>query len=246
MGMVSRVSIADKLEPISVNFTLKGHIYDVLRAAILDINIYGEEVDLRLDERTISEQLGISRTPLREALARLEQEGFVHIQPRKGVYIIRKSLEEILEMVITWAALESMAARLVTEYATETELRSLRKFAMKHSQHAARAEIEEYSQTNIEFHQKILELSRCALLKSTADGLFQHMHAVRRRAMGENDRVKRSVVDHMEIIEALEIRDADLAARLVREHTMRLHDHVHKTWTRLENIGSTDNQASQL
>jgi len=59
---------------------------------------------------------------------------------------------------------------------------------------------------------------------------------VRRRAMGEADRVTRSVVDHMEIIEAIEERDADLAGRLVREHTMRLHDHIGKTWTQLEHI----------
>ena len=206
--------ISSKLKPISVNFTLKEHIYDVLRNAILDTNIYDDDVDLRLDERKISEQLGISRTPLREALARLEQEGFVDIQPRKGVYILRKSLEEVLEMIVTWAALESMAARLATEHATDANLRALRKFAMKHSQHAARAEIEEYSEANIQFHQQILELSKCSLLRTTADGLFQHMHAVRRRAMGEADRATRSV----------------------REHTMRLHDHVRRTWPKLENL----------
>ena len=235
--------ISNKLKPISVNFTLKEHIYEVLRNAILDTNIYDDDVDLRLDERKISEQLGISRTPLREALARLEQEGFVDIQPRKGVYILRKSLDEVLEMIVTWAALESMAARLATEHATDANLRALRKFAMKHSQHAARAEIEEYSEANIQFHQQILELSKCSLLRTTADGLFQHMHAVRRRAMGEADRATRSVVDHMEIIEALEARNADLAGRLVREHTMRLHDHVRLTWPKLDNVTKVGGQA---
>ncbi len=101
-------------------------------------------------------------------------------------------------------------------------LKALRKFAMKHSSDAARADIEEYSDANIKFHQTILELSGCSLLRTTADGLFTHMQAVRRRAMGESDRARRSVVDHMEIIDALTARDADLAARRVREHTMRL------------------------
>jgi DNA-binding GntR family transcriptional regulator len=120
----------------------------------------------------------------------------------------------------------------------------LRKFALKHSIDAARADIEEYSEINIQFHQRILELSGCKLLKSTADGLFQHMHAVRRRAMGESDRATRSVVDHMEIIEALEARDGDLASRLVREHTMKLHDHIRRTWTRLEGLASSRLKAS--
>jgi len=233
------MSISAKLKPIAVNFTLKDHIYDVLRKAILDMDIYDEDIDLRLDERSMAEQLGISRTPIREALAKLEQDGFVEIQPRKGVFVLRKSLEEVLEMIVTWAALESMAARLVTENATDAELRSLRKFAMKHSQHAVRAELAEYSEANIKFHQRILELSKCVMLKTVADGLFQHMYAVRRRAMGESNRARQSPVDHMGIIEALESRDADLAGRLVREHTMRLHSHVRRTWTKLESLTRT-------
>lgn len=232
------MSISSKLSRIDLNFTLKDHTYDVLRAAILDVNIYQEGADLRLDERQIAEQLGISRTPIREALARLAQDGLVEIQPRKGVFIVRKSMDEILEMVVTWAALESMAARLAAERVSDKDLRELRRFAMIHSADAARADLSEYSEANIQFHQYILELSGCSLLKTTADGLFQHMHAVRRRAMGESDRATRSVVDHMGIIEALEARDGDLAERLVREHTMRLHDHIRKTWTRLEGRGS--------
>lgn len=231
------MSIGEKLRPVSVNFTLKDHTYDVLRAAILDMHIYDENANLKLDERQMAERLQISRTPIREALARLAQDGLVEIVPRKGVFVRRKSMEDVLEMIIAWAALESMAARLASQNATARELRELRKFAMKHSMHAARAELEEYSEANIKFHQRILELSGCSLLKTLADGLFLHMHAVRNRAMGEGDRAARSVADHMGIIEALEARDANLAARLVREHTMKLHDHVRKTWTRLEGLG---------
>lgn len=244
VGRWGHLSISSKLSPIAVNFTLKDHTYDLLRAAILDMKIYEEDANLRLDERKMAEQLGISRTPIREALARLAQDGLVVIQPRKGVFVRRKSMKEILEMIVTWAALESMAARLATKNASAKDLRDLRKFAMKHSADVARAAIEEYSEANIIFHQRILELSGCALLKTMADGLFEHMHAVRRRAMGEDDRATRSVVDHLEIIEALETRDANLASRLVREHTMKLHDHIHTTWTKLESLGSTGFGAS--
>ena len=232
------MSIGAKLNPIVESFTLKDHTFKVLRAAIIDIDIYSPDVDLRLDERKLAESLGISRTPIREALARLAQEGLVQIVPRKGVFVIRKTREEILEMVVTWAALESMAARLATVHATDADLLALRKFAMKHSGDAKRVDIEEYSEENIRFHQTILELSGCSLLGATAEGLFIHMRAIRRRAMGESDRARMSVVDHMEIIEALLARDADLAACCVREHTMRLHDHISKTWARLEAIGS--------
>jgi DNA-binding GntR family transcriptional regulator len=227
------VSNSLKLNRVATNFTLKDHIHGVLRDAILDMNIYDPETDLRLDERQMAEQLGISRTPIREALVRLEQDGFVEIQPRKGVFVCRKSLDEILEIVVVWAALESMAARLVTENAMPQELADLRSLAMRYSANSARADIAEYSEANIKFHQRILELSKCSMIRDMSDGLFLHMHAVRRRTMGESDRATHSVVDHMEIIEALEARDADLASRLVREHTMRLHDHIRDVWTEL-------------
>ena len=112
---------------------------------------------------------------------------------------------------------------------------------MAHSATAKKAELGEYSDANIKFHQSILDLSGCELLKTTANQLFMHMNAVRRRAMGENNRAHRSIEDHMEIIEALEVRDPELASRLVREHTMKLHDHVKDRWTRLANLaGSRD------
>lgn len=225
-----QLSISASLRPVVTNFSLKDHIYGVLRTAIMDMDIYSEDIDLRLDERKLAEQLGISRTPIREALAKLEQEGFVDIQPRKGVYVKPKTLEEVLEMVVVWAALESMAARLVTQVASDEEIRTLRELGVKHSDDSNRAEIEEYSEANIKFHQRILELSKCSLLKNTAESLLQHMHAVRRRAMREGDRIDRSVVDHMAIIEAIENREGELAAMLVRDHTMKLHDHIRKSW----------------
>ena len=226
--------LADKLSPISMNFTLRDHTYDVLRTEILNLNIYDENTDLRIDEREIAEQLGVSRTPIREALAKLAHEGLVEIQPRKGVFVRRKTITEILEMIITWAAFESMAARLASEVASDDDFDNLRKFAMKHSADALRADLEEYSEANIQFHQKILDLSGCSLLRSSADQLFQHMHAVRKRAMRENNRAERSVVDHMGIIDALQSRDGDLASKLVLEHTMKLHGHIQRTWARLD------------
>jgi DNA-binding GntR family transcriptional regulator len=130
-----------------------------------------------------------------------------------------------------------MAAHLAAGVATEADLKALRKFAMSHSATASRAELSQYSDANIKFHLAIFDLSGSPLLKSTAEGLLAHMYAVRRRAMGENDRATHSVADHMEIVDSLESRDSELAARLVREHTMRLHDHIRDRWTRLASLG---------
>ncbi len=225
------------IEPIEANFSLKDRIYEILKGAITSMNIYAENAELKLDERRLSEQMNISRTPLREALARLEQEGLVRVVPRRGVFIVRKTKAEILEMITVWAALESMAARLVTEVASEREIASLRSIFGDFGGRGGKeveARIDEYSERNIEFHQSILELSRCQLLKDTAEQLFMHMRGIRARTIGEEDRAERSIIDHMEIIKALEARDAALAERLVREHALNLARHVERHATYLD------------
>ena len=217
-----------EIKPIGDGFSLKSKIYDSLKAAIMDMNIYDSSADLRLDERRLSEQFGISRTPLREALARLDQEGLVKIVPRRGIYIVRKSKAEILEMITVWAALEGMAARLITQNASDEEISSLRALCSTFDGEAVKARIDEYSDTNIKFHQAILKMSKCELLNEMAQGLFMHVRAIRARTISEKDRADRSIVDHMHIIEALEARDTELAERLVREHTLNLRAHVER------------------
>ena len=214
------------VQPIAADLSLKGLIYKRLKQAITSMNIYADDAELRLDERQLSEKLGISRTPIREALARLEQEGLVQIAPRKGVFIVRKSKAEILDMIMVWAALESMAARLVTQNASDDEIAGLRQMYATFRGAQAQVRIDEYSDTNIRFHQAILSLSKCARLSEMADDLFIHMRSIRARTIGENNRANRSIIDHLHIIEAIEGRDPDLAERLVREHTLNLADHV--------------------
>lgn len=224
MTVTARLNV----QPIETNFSLKDKIYDSLKLAITSMNIYAENVDLRLDERQLSEKLATSRTPIREALARLEQEGLVEIVPRKGVYIVRKTKAEILEMITVWAALESMAARLVTLHATDAEIASLRKPFTTFEDGEVKARIDEYSGANIKFHQAIIEMSRCALLKEMTDNLFIHVRSIRARTIGDSDRANRSIIDHMNIIEAIERHDTDLAERLVREHALNLAAHVER------------------
>lgn len=230
------------LQQITAGPTLKEHIYEVLRAALIDMDIYAGRGPEKLDERTIAEQLGISRTPLREALARLEQEGFVEIVPRRGIFVSRKTRGEVLEMIIAWAALEAMAARLAATEATDTQIAALRAHAETHSEAAERADLAEYSEANMIFHHMVLKMSGVSLLARMAENLFVHMHAVRKRAMVEGDRAQRSVADHLAIIEALEARDPDVAEAVSRDHTMRLYAHIAAHWTWLDD--DDDNNAS--
>ena len=216
-----------KLRPLNVDIVLKDKVYDALKGAILAMDIYADEDAPKLDERRLAEDLGVSRTPIREALSRLEQEGLVQNIPRRGAFVVRKTKKEILEMICVWSALEGLAARMATVRASDDELAELRElFATFGDSEGVSAHIDEYSDKNITFHQAIIKLSKCDLLVEIAEGLFIHMRPIRSRTIREGQRLRNSIVDHMHIIEALENRDAELSEKYVREHTNELKEHV--------------------
>ena len=192
------------------------------------MDVYRSRADIRLDERQLAQDFGISRTPVREAMAQLEREGFVRSVPRRGIYVVRKTKHEVIEMITAWAALESMAARLITKNASDEEIASLRKMFATFENGELRAHLDEYSEVNIEFHQTIIRMSRNGVLIDLAENLFTHMRMIRRKTIGEQDRADRSIRDHMNIIEALEARDTERAEELVRDHALGLAEHVAK------------------
>ncbi len=208
--------------------------YEALRASILALDVYDPNADLRLDEKTLAADLGVSRTPVREALARLEHEGLVRILPRRGVYIVRKSKAEVIEMMIAWAALEAIAARLACERAGDEEIASLRKLFATFEDGEMHSRLDEYSRANLNFHSQIIELGNSPVISNMAEGLLVHVRAIRRRTIGDDDRVEHSIVDHRQIIEAIEARDAELAESLVRDHALNLARHVDRTIEHLD------------
>ena len=216
-----------KLRPVRTSTVLKDQVYRALKSAITSMDIYASREAAKLDERRLACDLGVSRTPIREALSRLEQEGLVETIPRRGAFVVRKTKAEIIEMVYAWAALESMAARLATQRASDEEIGRLRAlFSTFQGPGTATAQIDEYSDTNIRFHQSIMALGKNRDLQGLAETLFVHMRAIRAQTITERDRASRSIIDHMHIIEAIERRDTLLAEQLVRDHTLGLADHI--------------------
>ena len=217
-----------ELAPLSTNVSFRDQAYAAIKQAIMDADIYSHSEELRLDERQLSRSLGVSRTPIREAMTLLEQEGFLRTVPRRGIFIVRKTKRQIVEMIEMWAALESMAARLATLNASDEDIAALRRMFDEFRTSTPAEHIEEYSDANIAFHQAIIRLSGSHLMGKTIDSLFVHMRAIRRLTISQSDRAARSIVDHMRIIEALERRDTELAERLVRQHSLDLAAHVEK------------------
>jgi DNA-binding GntR family transcriptional regulator len=214
--------------PIDAPTSFKNKAYAALKNAIVSMDVYRSRSEIRLDERRLAQDFGISRTPVREAMAQLEREGFVRSVPRRGVYVVRKTKREVIEMITAWAALESMAARLITEAAKTEDVASLRRMFATFEGGQVQAKLDEYSEVNIEFHQAIIRMSNNRVLIDLAENLFTHMRMIRRKTIGEKDRADRSIRDHMTIIEALEARDTERAEDLVRQHALGLAEHVER------------------
>jgi DNA-binding GntR family transcriptional regulator len=224
-GNDSEIQIA----PLAAEATFKERVYSALKDAIVNLDIYGSPEPIRLDERELSNRLGVSRTPIREAVAKLEQEGFVKILPRRGIVVARKTKAEIVEAIQVWAALESMAARLITLQASDAEIATLRDhFRPFGQEHPPLKHIDQYSSANIAFHQALVAISGSSLLQALTDNLFLHVRAIRHRTIFARERAERSLNEHLALIEALESRDTERAERLAREHTLKLADYVDK------------------
>ena len=226
--------------------SFRDQAYCVLKQAITAMDIYGHAGEVRLDERRLSQELGVSRTPIREAMTLLEQEGFVRTRPRRGIFVVRKTKREIVEMITVWAAFESMAARLATLHATDADIAGLRRLMDAFASAPDPAHLDEYSDANIAFHQAIIRLGGCALLAEMSENLFIHMRAIRTITIHQDNRAARSVVDHMRIIEAIERRDTEAAESLVRKHTLDLAAHVERHGDFLEGDEERSQRAAEL
>ena len=142
-------------EPIALGIGLRAQACDAIRARSprWTSTVSGE---IRLDERQLSQDLGVSRTPIREALSVLEQEGFVRSVPRRGIFVVRKTKREVVEMITVWAAIESMAARLAATRVTERSWPAAALFDVFQEDPAG--QISEYSHANMEFHKAIIRM----------------------------------------------------------------------------------------
>jgi DNA-binding GntR family transcriptional regulator len=215
------------IERFAPEETFKTKAYAALKQAIINMDIYSSTEPRWVDERQLSERLGVSRTPVREAIAMLEQEGFVRSVPRKGIMVLRKTQREVVEMVQAWAALESMAARLVTQITSDHDIGGLRHiFAGFNEGHRPEDHVSEYSSANIMFHQTVIRLSGSSVLSSLTDNLLLHVRGIRQITIGRGDRTKNSIRDHLAIIDALERRDTAAAEQLSRQHTLGLATYV--------------------
>ncbi len=215
------------VQRIAPEASFKSKAYAALKDAILRMDIYASSEPMMLDERALSDRLGISRTPIREAVAMLEQDGFLRTVPRRGILVVKKTKVEVVEMIQAWAALEAMAARLITQVASTENISALRDFFTGFSPaHPPETDIQVYSDANIAFHQALISLGGSEVLIGMTDSILMHVRGFRKLTIGREERISRSLPEHYEMIGALESRDTERAEKLARDHTLGLAAYV--------------------
>jgi DNA-binding GntR family transcriptional regulator len=197
------------------NLTLWERVYDHLRTAILEGQL---EPGTELAEVALSERLGVSRGPIREAIGRLASEGLVTVRPRRGAVVRPLSKEEFLELYQVREALELMAVKLAVPRLTDEQFEELTALNRAMEEHAKRGEVARFFDANLAFHERLLEACGNQKLQELYQQLLGQLGRYRMRSLSLRGNMQRSVSEHATILRAARRGDAERAAQLMSEH----------------------------
>jgi len=193
---------------------LRELVFESLREAIILGRMKPGE---RLMEVQLADEMGVSRTPVREAIRKLELEGFVVMIPRKGAYVAGITLKDVADVFEVRAALEGMAAGLAAERITEEELEMLERSLVEGSRTSG-DNIDTFVARDTAFHDIIYQSSRNQQLVQIITHLREQIQRFRMASLSQPGRTKTSWDEHKKVVEAISERNIDLARTLAREH----------------------------
>ncbi|MCI9227671.1 MAG: GntR family transcriptional regulator [Dorea sp.] len=207
--------------------SLRGRVFQKLREDILS-GVYKEHEELR--EITIGEELGVSRTPVREALRQLELEGLVTIIPNKGAYVTGITPKDVYDIYKIRSMLEGVCARWATEHITEKQIEELEEVLLLsefHLQKKGEEKAEQVTELDGKFHKVLYEASDSRILEHVLSDFHKYVQMARALSVGEKNRAQKSVQEHREILEAIRNRDMDLAEELANRHILNVMENLH-------------------
>ena len=206
--------------------SLRGRVFERLREDILS-GVYKEKEELK--EVSIGEELGVSRTPVREALRQLELEGLVKIIPNKGAYVTGITQSDVRDIYIIRSMLEGLCTRWATEHITEEQLVELEEIMLLSEFHLKKKEqcVEQVSVLDGRFHKVLYEASDSRVLEHVLSDFHKYVKMARRLSVGFEGRAEKSVEEHRQILEAIKRKDADMAEELANRHIMNAMANLH-------------------
>jgi DNA-binding GntR family transcriptional regulator len=171
----------------------------------------------RLVEMDLIERFGVSRTVIREALKRLEAKGLIRTAPYRGAVVADLTVEEIEEIYFLRAELEKIAARLVLKHITPAEIQQLKKLSKEVERHL-RSKTHQMIEVDSEFHRTMFKVCRNSYLYDMIDYLRTKAHIVRYNAWSLPHRIEQSILEHREMIRAIEDKNLSQFERLILRH----------------------------
>jgi len=206
----------DKLSKINNYELLSKKVYRILKEKIIKGNFLSGE---KILEVNISKQLGVSRTPVREALRELSAEGFVKMEPNLGMVVVDFSLEELKEVLETRILLEGFAASVAAEKINKQEIAKLEEIIRKMNNCICKNDVIVYSNLNAKFHGLILNICGNKRMMKICTNLSDSEHRFKIRSLRDNpERLKYSLKEHQKILEALKKKDSEQANKLSKKH----------------------------
>jgi DNA-binding GntR family transcriptional regulator len=172
----------------------------------------------KIPERALCEQFGVSRTPMREALKVLASEGLVSLEPNRGAWVSRITLEELEEVFPVMGALEALSGELACERITDHQLAIIRRLHEQMVSHYEAGELADYFRTNQQIHEAILDAADNQTLAVQYRSLAVRVRRARYLANMSNERWHKAVDEHREILQALEDRDGTRLGEILRRH----------------------------
>ncbi|MBU4349610.1 GntR family transcriptional regulator [bacterium] len=194
---------------------LSQKVYRILKTEIVKRNL---KPGTKLLEVKIAKQMGVSRTPVREAIRELVAEGFVKMIPNQGVIVSIASIEDTQEVLQIRSVLEGLAARLATKVINGEEIKELEKYIEQMEYYANKDNALAFSKMDVEFHELILNICGNNRLIQIRKNLSDQAHRYRIRSLSIPGRLKHSLKEHQEIVKALKRKDSEQAGRLSQKH----------------------------
>ena len=228
----------DVKQEVSDKYSLRGRVFHKIRDDILS-GKYKEHEELK--EVAIGEELGVSRTPVREAFRQLELEGLIQIIPNKGAYVTGITVNDVKDIYMIRSRLEGLCARWATETITDEQMEEMDENVYLAEFHAQKGHMDQMAELDNRFHEIMYEACDSKMLEHLLKDYHNYVLRVRRKTLSTN-RGTESNNEHRMIMEAIKAKDADKAEELAHAHMINAFENMVKNGL-YEVYGESANQS---
>ncbi|NLL77258.1 MAG: GntR family transcriptional regulator [Clostridiales bacterium] len=215
----------DLKQEVTDKYSLRGRVFNKIREDILN-GKYKEHEELK--EIAIGEELGVSRTPVREAFRQLELEGLIQIVPNKGAYVTGITAKDVQDIYMIRSLLEGLCARWATDHITEEQLEELEENVYLADFHASKGHLDQMAELDNRFHHILYEACNSKQLERLLVDFHEYVLRVRKKTLTNGGRGKTSNDEHRQIMEAIKEKNKDKAEELANKHMINAYDNMVK------------------